>query len=88
MKQDDVKSLLKTTTSQAVEDGAFGVPFIIVNQGKDHLGIENETFFGSDRFEMIANRLGISKTHIVDSNYKIYQRGIKRVYVNNYQVSL
>ena len=66
MKQDDVKSLLKTTTSQAVEDGAFGVPFIIVNQGKDHLGIENETFFGSDRFEMIANRLGISKTHIVN----------------------
>lgn len=70
MKQDDVKSLLKTTTSQAVEDGAFGLPFIIINQGKDHLGIENETYFGSDRFEVIANRLGISNTNIVKENYE------------------
>ena len=66
MNTDDVKSLLKTTTSQAVEDGAFGLPFIIINQGKDHLGIENETFFGSDRFEVMANRLGIYKAHNVD----------------------
>ena len=72
MKQDDVKSLLKTTTSQAVEDGAFGLPFIIINQGKDHLGIENETFFGSDRFEVIANRLGIYNIYILDKNYKPY----------------
>ena len=66
MKQDDVKDLLKKTTSEAVEDGAFGLPFIIINQGKDHLGIENETFFGSDRFEVMANRLGIYRAHIVD----------------------
>ena len=63
MKQDDVKDLLKKTTSEAVEDGAFGLPFIVIDQGKDHLGIENETYFGSDRFEVIANRLGTSLVH-------------------------
>ena len=59
MQGDEVKNMLKETTSSAVEDGAFGLPFIIIRQGKDHLGIEDETFFGSDRFEVIAHKLGI-----------------------------
>ena len=59
MSNDEVKKVLKTTTSEAVQDGAFGLPFIIIDHGKDHLGIPNEAFFGSDRFEVIANRLGI-----------------------------
>ena len=50
---------MKDTTSSAVEDGAFGLPFIILRQGKDHLGIDDETFFGSDRFEVIAHKLGM-----------------------------
>ena len=58
MQSEEVKSLLKDTTSKAVEDGAFGLPFIILRQGKDHLGIDDETFFGSDRFEVIAHKLG------------------------------
>ena len=59
MQKEDVKSILKETTSEAVEVGAFGLPFIVIDKGKDHLGIENEVFFGSDRFEVIANCLGI-----------------------------
>ena len=59
MQSEEVKSLLKDTTSSAVEDGAFGLPFIILRQGKDHLGIDDETFFGSDRFEVIAHKLGM-----------------------------
>ena len=58
MQSEEVKNLLKVTTSNAVEDGAFGLPFIILRQGKDHLGIDDETFFGSDRFEVIAHKLG------------------------------
>ena len=61
MQSEEVKSLLKDTTSSAVEDGAFGLPFIILRQGKDHLGIDDETFFGSDRFEVIAHKLGIKR---------------------------
>ena len=33
---------------------AFGAPFIVA-----HVGGEQETFFGSDRFEILAHALGI-----------------------------
>ena len=40
MNDDTVKDILKTTTSEAVEKGAFGLPYIVINKGKDHLGID------------------------------------------------
>ena len=67
MNNDDVKKALKTTTSEAVGQGAFGLPFIVIDQGKDHLGIPNEIFFGSDRFEVMANRLGITLIYFVQT---------------------
>ena len=67
MQGDEVKNMLKETTANAVEDGAFGLPFIIIRQGKDHLGIEDETFFGSDRFEVIAHKLGILDYDLLQS---------------------
>ena len=58
MNDDTVKDMLKTTTSEAVEKGAFGLPYIVINKGKDHLGIDDDTYFGSDRFEVMASKLG------------------------------
>ena len=58
MNGDTVKDLLKSTTSEAVEKGAFGLPYIVINKGKDHLGIDDDTYFGSDRFEVMASKLG------------------------------
>ena len=57
-----MKNTLKSTTSEAVKEGAFGLPFIILDQrqwpGKGG-DVPNETFFGSDRFEVMANSLGM-----------------------------
>ena len=58
MNGDTIKDTLKTTTSEAVENGAFGLPYIVINKGKDHLGIDDDTYFGSDRFEVMASKLG------------------------------
>ena len=71
MNSDEVKTLLKDTTTDAVDDGAFGLPFIIIKQGKDHLGIDDETFFGSDRFEVIAHKLGILVICYITLGYQI-----------------
>ena len=51
---DELKNKLKETTSEAVESGAFGLPFITVEGDKTI-----ETFWGSDRFEVMANSLGV-----------------------------
>ena len=68
MNGDTVKDLLKTTTSEAVEKGAFGLPYIVINKGKDHLGIDDDTYFGSDRFEVMASKLGNlrNKTYVLN----------------------
>ena len=58
MNGDTIKDTLKTTTSEAVENGAFGLPYIVINKGKDHLGIDDATYFGSGRFEVMASKLG------------------------------
>ena len=58
MNGDTIKDTLKTTTSEAVENGAFGLPYIVIKKGKDHLGIDYDTYFGSDRFEVMASKLG------------------------------
>jgi glutathione S-transferase kappa 1 len=49
----DIKDLLKTTTAEAVDKGAFGAPtmFIETKSGE-------EMFFGSDRFHLIAALFG------------------------------
>ena len=58
MNGDTVKDALKTTTSEAVENGEFGLPYIVINKRKAHLGIDDDTYFGSDRFEVMASKLG------------------------------
>lgn len=45
----DVKDTLKATTAEAVERGVFGAPTMFAG---------GEMFFGSDRFELMAHRLG------------------------------
>ena len=64
MDRDDVKSILKTTTSDAVREGAFGLPFMVIDavQGSWQ---ENQTFFGSDRFEVMSHKLGITPNYFV-----------------------
>ena len=68
MNGDTIKDTLKTTTSEAVEKGAFGLPYIVINKGKDHLGIDDDTYFGSDRFEVMASKLGNlrNKTYVLN----------------------
>ena len=36
MDRDDVKSILKATTSEAVREGAFGLPFIVIDPHQNY----------------------------------------------------
>ncbi|XP_069506662.1 glutathione S-transferase kappa 1 isoform X2 [Ambystoma mexicanum] len=48
-----VKDRLRLTTAEAVKYGAFGMPTVVAHvDGKPHM------FFGSDRFELLADLLG------------------------------
>ncbi|XP_044152148.1 glutathione S-transferase kappa 1-like [Bufo gargarizans] len=49
----EVKNKLKETTEKALQYGAFGMPSIVA-----HINEKPELFFGSDRFELLAHRLG------------------------------
>ena len=51
---DAVKQGLKAVTSEAVQAGAFGLPFMAIQREKTI-----EKFFGSDRFEIMASTLGV-----------------------------
>jgi len=53
MSKDEIKNELKSCTKRAVEEGAFGVPFMVVHHSDSNV----ETFFGSDRFEVLADTL-------------------------------
>ena len=55
METEEVKSLLKETTEEAVREGAYGLPYLVFHKRRNE-GVE--TFFGSDRFELIANVMG------------------------------
>ena len=57
MTTDKIKDALKQTTSEAVREGCFGLPFMLVDQGRHSNDVE--TYFGSDRFEVMASKLGM-----------------------------
>ncbi|KAJ9155046.1 Thioredoxin-like protein [Pleurostoma richardsiae] len=51
----EAKDLLKKTTQQALDQGAFGAPWLWVTNAEG----KGEPFFGSDRFHFIYNFLGL-----------------------------
>ena len=53
MATDEIKDALKLATKEAVDEGAFGLPFTLV---ADRNSIDR--YFGSDRFEVMASDLG------------------------------
>ena len=65
----EVKDTLKATVGEALDAGAFGAPFMVVQPGSSSSsssssgggGDESEemVFFGSDRFEQMAFSLGL-----------------------------
>ena len=57
METDEIKNDLKNRTEEAIEAGAYGLPFIVVHHGKD----QSEAFFGSDRFEVIIDYLLVTR---------------------------
>ncbi len=54
MDTDEVKDSLRKMTDEAVEEGAFGLPYIVTKQYN-----KEDSYFGSDRFEIMAARLGV-----------------------------
>lgn len=56
----EVKDALKRSTAEAVGLGAFGFPFIVVYPppGAAAAGRKPQAYFGSDRFDVIAEELG------------------------------
>ncbi|XP_059094198.1 glutathione S-transferase kappa 1-like [Tigriopus californicus] len=53
----EVKDRLKSVTREAVDDGACGLPFLVFHVNKGDTDVE--TYFGSDRFPVIAHRLDL-----------------------------
>ncbi|XP_071986144.1 glutathione S-transferase kappa 1-like [Engystomops pustulosus] len=49
----EIKSKLKENTDKALKNGLFGMPSIVA-----HINDKPELFFGSDRFDLLAHRLG------------------------------
>uniref|UniRef100_A0A8C1JCX5 Glutathione S-transferase kappa n=1 Tax=Cyprinus carpio TaxID=7962 RepID=A0A8C1JCX5_CYPCA len=52
-KSQQIKDKLKSVTQEALDYQSFGLPFIVC-----HVNGKAEVFFGSDRFELMAHRIG------------------------------
>ena len=50
----EVKALLKSNTSEALEFGAFGSPYIVITGHGNTSHADEILVFGSDRFEQVA----------------------------------
>jgi 2-hydroxychromene-2-carboxylate isomerase len=48
METEAVKNELKARTEEASEEGAYGLPYMVIHHGND----KTDAFFGSDRFEV------------------------------------
>ncbi|KAH6850330.1 thioredoxin-like protein [Chaetomium sp. MPI-CAGE-AT-0009] len=57
---EEMKGLLKATTQEALEKGAFGAPWLWVRDGRGR----EEPFFGSDRFHFVYEFLGLPYTDV------------------------
>ncbi|KAK3296115.1 thioredoxin-like protein [Chaetomium fimeti] len=57
---EEMKGLLKKTTQEALEKGAFGAPWLWVRDGRGR----EEPFFGSDRFHFVYKFLGLPYTDV------------------------
>ncbi|KAH6624447.1 thioredoxin-like protein [Chaetomium sp. MPI-SDFR-AT-0129] len=57
---EEMKGVLKRTTQEALDKGAFGAPWLWVVNGKG----EGEPFFGSDRFHFVYEFLGLPYTDV------------------------
>ncbi|VDP33440.1 unnamed protein product [Heligmosomoides polygyrus] len=53
MNEDSIGADLEMNTSEALDTGAFGAPWIVV-----HKNGERHAFFGSDRLHLIAHLIG------------------------------
>lgn len=53
----NVKELLKEQTQRAVSTGAFGMPWVVVEQELADGGVSREGYFGNDRLPMLDARL-------------------------------
>ncbi|KAL2057143.1 hypothetical protein ABVK25_002882 [Lepraria finkii] len=54
---DEVKKLLSTKTNEALEEGAFGLPWFVATNAKG----ENECYWGFDHIAQVTNHLGLEK---------------------------
>ena len=63
METEPVKDRLKALTKEAVDEGAFGMPYIVVY---DHQR-EPHYFFGCDRFDAIASQFGEQSQRFIHS---------------------